>query len=85
MVEQFISHPNDYLIWNHYDAVQVPVLCLRGVDSDLLLPETVKSMRTRGPGAAGRLTVVEVPDCGHAPALNVPAQLDCVTEFIAKA
>jgi len=85
MVEQFISHPNDYLIWNHYDAVQVPVLCLRGADSDLLLPETVQTMRTRGPGAAGRLTVVEVPDCGHAPALNVPAQLDCVTEFIAKA
>ena len=85
MVEQFISHPNDYLIWNHYDAVQVPVLCLRGADSDLLLPETVQAMRTRGPGVAGRLTVVEVSDCGHAPALNVPAQLDCVTEFIAKA
>ena len=85
MVEQFISHPNDYLIWNHYDAVQVPVLCLRGENSDLLLPETVQAMRERGPGAAGRLTVVEVPDCGHAPALNVPAQLDCVTEFITKA
>jgi len=85
MVEQFISHPNDYLIWNHYDAVQVPVLCLRGADSDLLLPETVQTMRGRGAGAAGRLTVVEVPDCGHAPALNVPAQLDCVTEFIAMA
>jgi len=85
MVEQFISHPNDYLIWNHYDAVQVSVLCLRGENSDLLLPETVQAMRERGPGAAGRLTVVEVPDCGHAPALNVPAQLDCVTEFITKA
>ena len=37
------------------------------------------------PGAAGRLTVVEVPDCGHAPALNVPSQLQCVTDFLAKA
>jgi pimeloyl-ACP methyl ester carboxylesterase len=83
MVEQFISHPNDYLIWNHFDAIQVPVLCLRGEHSDLLLPETVQAMRARGPGAAGRLTVVEVPDCGHAPALNVPSQLDCVADFIA--
>jgi pimeloyl-ACP methyl ester carboxylesterase len=85
MVEQFISHPDDYLLWDHYDAIQVPVLCLRGADSDLLLPETVQSMRNRGPGAAGRLTVVEVPGCGHAPALNVPAQLDCVADFIGRA
>jgi pimeloyl-ACP methyl ester carboxylesterase len=85
MVEQFISHPDDYLIWNHFDAIQVPVLCLRGVDSDLLLPETVRTMQSRGPGAAGKLRVVEVPGCGHAPALNVPYQLDCVTEFIDRA
>ena len=82
MVEQFICHPDDYLIWDHYDAITVPVLCLRGRDSDLLLPETVQAMRERGPGAANQLTVVEVPDCGHAPALNVPSQLDEITRFI---
>jgi pimeloyl-ACP methyl ester carboxylesterase len=82
MVEQFISHPDDYLIWDHFDAIKVPVLCLRGVDSDLLLPETLQTMRTRGPGAEGLLSVVEVPDCGHAPALNVPAQLHCVDIFL---
>ena len=82
MVEQFISHPDDYLIWDHYDATHVPVLCLRGQDSDLLLPETVQTMRERGPGAAGLLTVVEVPGCGHAPALNVPEQLAWVDHFI---
>jgi pimeloyl-ACP methyl ester carboxylesterase len=82
MVQQFISHPNDYSIWEHYDALQIPVLCLRGANSDLVLPETIETMRHSGPGAAGRLQVVEVPDCGHAPALNVPAQLDCVLAFI---
>jgi pimeloyl-ACP methyl ester carboxylesterase len=82
MVQQFISHPDDYRIWEHYDALQIPVLSLRGADSDLVLPETIDAMRLRGPGAAGRLQVVEVPGCGHAPALNVPAQLDCVAEFI---
>ena len=54
----------------------VPVLMLRGAESDLVLPEVVQQMRGRGPGAAGWLQTIEVPGCGHAPALNVPAQLD---------
>ena len=82
MVRQFIAHPNDYLIWDHYDAITVPVLLLRGVESDLVLPETVPRMQVRGPGATGRLQVIEVPGCGHAPALNVPRQLDWVNAFI---
>lgn len=82
MVQQFISHPDDYRIWEHYDALEIPVLSLRGAESDLVLAETTEAMRRRGPGAAGRLQTVEVPNCGHAPALNVPEQLDCVTRFI---
>lgn len=82
MVEQFISHPHDYLIWDHYDALDIPVLCLRGADSDLVLPATINEMRLRGPGAAGLLQVVEIAGCGHAPALNVPHQLDRVAAFI---
>jgi len=82
MVGQFQHHPDDYLLWDHYDAMTVPVLMLRGAESDLVLPEAVQQMRTRGPGAAGRLQTIEVPGCGHAPALNVPAQLVAVTAFI---
>lgn len=82
MVHQFTSHPNDYLIWSHYDALDIPVLCLRGAQSDLVERSTVDTMRGRGPGALGLLQVVEVPDCGHAPALNVPAQLDLVDAFL---
>ena len=82
MVQQFISHPDDYRIWEHYDALQISVLSLRGADSDLVLAETIEAMRHRGPGAAGRLQVVEVPGCGHAPALNVAEQLECVAAFI---
>jgi pimeloyl-ACP methyl ester carboxylesterase len=82
MVQQFISHPDDYLIWDHYDALQLPVLCLRGADSDLVLPETVSEMLRRGPGLAGLLKVVEIKGCGHAPALNVPDQLAQVADFI---
>jgi len=82
MVRQFVAHPDDYLLWQHYDAIEAPVLCLRGAQSDLVLRETVAQMRTRGPGARGRLQVLDVPDCGHAPALNVPSQLDAVAAFI---
>ena len=82
MVRQFTDHPRDYELWEHYDAISVPVLCLRGAESDLVLRETVDEMKTRGPGTRGLLRVVEVKGCGHAPALNVPAQLDLVTSFI---
>ena len=82
MVRQFIVHPEDYVLWPHYDAIEVPLLCLRGVDSDLVLPETLDEMRGRGPGAAGRLQIIEVPGCGHAPALNVPAHLAPIEAFV---
>lgn len=82
MVQQFTHHPDDYLIWDHYDALSIPVLCLRGADSDLVLRETAAEMLTRGPGAQGLTQVVEIEGCGHAPALNVPDQLDRVSAFI---
>ena len=82
LVRQFIDHPHDYDLWEHYDAIEVPVLCLRGADSDLVLPDTVQEMLRRGPGTRGLARVVEIPGCGHAPALNVPTQLDLVASFI---
>mgnify|MGYP000662134818 CR=1 FL=1 len=83
MVRQFIVHPDDYLIWSHYDAIDCPVLLLRGAESDLVLSETAVRMQARGPGAKGCLTTIEVPGCGHAPALNVPQQWAWVSDFIA--
>jgi pimeloyl-ACP methyl ester carboxylesterase len=85
MVQQFTHHPDDYLVWEHYDALEIPVLCLRGAESDLVLRETTDEMLTRGPGASGLLEVVEVNGCGHAPALNVPDQLEMIESFIATA
>jgi len=79
MVRQFIVHPNDYDQWAAWDALTLPVLVLRGADSDLLLPEVAEAMRNRGP----RAVVVTMPDCGHAPALNTPAQYALVERFFA--
>ena len=78
MVMQFELHPNDYELWDAYDRITAPTLCLRGESSDLLLPETAEEMRQRGPNAV----VVTIAGCGHAPALNVPAQFDLVRRFL---
>jgi pimeloyl-ACP methyl ester carboxylesterase len=79
MVYQFEHHPEDYDRWADYDAVTARTLCLRGVESDLLLPEVAAEMARRGP----RAQVVEITGCGHAPALNVPAQIAIVEAFLA--
>jgi pimeloyl-ACP methyl ester carboxylesterase len=79
MVQQFIHHPNDHDRWADWDRLTLPVLCLRGADSDLLEADVAEQMAQRGPGAR----VVTIAGCGHAPALNVPEQLELVRDFLA--
>ena len=79
MVTQFTEHPSDYELWQAWDQLDIPVLCLRGEASDLLLRETTELMRKRGP----RAVVVEIAGCGHAPALNTPDQFALVERFFA--
>ena len=79
MVQQFIHYPNDHDRWADYDSLRIPVLCLRGADSDLLAADTAEQMALRGP----RARVVTIAGCGHAPALNVPEQLELVAGFLA--
>ena len=78
MVMQFTHHENEYLQWEDWDRIDIPVLCLRGENSDLLLRETAEQMRHRGP----RAEVIEIAGCGHAPALNTPAQWALVERFL---
>ncbi len=77
MVQQFVHHPDDYTQWEAWDALSLPVLCLRGESSDLLLPAVADAMRSRGP----RAVVVTIAGCGHAPALNTPEQYALVERF----
>ena len=78
MVQQFTHHTNDYLIWDHYDALDIPVLCLRGAESDLLTRETALAMTQRGPCAE----LYEFAGVGHAPTLVQPDQVARVREFL---
>lgn len=69
----------DVDLWPVWEAITCPVLLLRGADSDLLLRETAEEMTRRGPSAA----LVEFPDCGHAPPLLTPDQIDPVRHWLA--
>jgi pimeloyl-ACP methyl ester carboxylesterase len=52
---------------------------VRGGVSNILLPATVARMQAIRPD----MTVVTVPDIGHAPILTEPAALDAIQRFLA--
>jgi pimeloyl-ACP methyl ester carboxylesterase len=54
-------------LWNEFDSLlRVPMLVIRGANSDILSAATVEAMAARHPG----MQTVEVPDQGHVPALE---------------
>ena len=76
----------DISLWHVWERVQCPVLILRGETSDLLLAGTVDRMKERGIAAEnGLVESVEIPNCGHAPALMALEQMRVVEEFLVRA
>ncbi len=75
MVQQFVSHPNDYDLWDQFNQIEAETLVLRGENSDLLLMEWAEKM-------AENAHVVQIPGCGHAPALNKTQQIQIVEQFL---
>jgi len=66
--------------WQLWDAIDCPVLVLRGAESDILLAETARDMTGRGPGA----TLVTFDSIGHAPALLADDQIGAITDWFAR-
>ncbi len=71
----------DVDLWPLYDAITCPTLVMHGALSDLLLPETVAQMASRGPHALS----VDIPGVGHAPMLLDEAQVSIVRDFLLNA
>lgn len=65
-------------LWALWDQVQVPVLVVRGAESDLLPVDVLEEMKRRGPGCQ----VLEVAAAGHAPWLMSEDQVAPVMDFL---
>jgi pimeloyl-ACP methyl ester carboxylesterase len=66
-------------LWKYWTAIDVPILALRGVDSDLLPADLAAQMVRRNRGT----TVLEIEGCGHAPPLMNPEQIAPIVQFLA--
>src|SRR6266487_1759080 len=67
-------------LWKEFDALaRLPVMVVRGTNSDILSAGTVEAMRAR----RRRLDVVEVADEGHTPRLTDPQTAGRIAAFVA--
>ena len=66
-------------LWKEFDALaRVPVLVIRGANSDILSATTVATMRARHPG----LELIEVADQGHVPLLEGAEVVSYIGRFV---
>jgi pimeloyl-ACP methyl ester carboxylesterase len=78
MLQRHLEHPP--AMWSEFDALaRVPLMVIRGSNSDLLASTTLNAMLAR----RGELTVAVVPDQGHAPLLVEPKLIRRIATFVA--
>jgi pimeloyl-ACP methyl ester carboxylesterase len=76
MTKPLLAAPvEDTDMWRFWDKITIPMLILRGAESDVLPAETADRMRPRA-------EVHEVPDCGHAPALMDAPTIAVIRRFL---
>jgi len=68
-------------MWNEFDALaRVPVLVIRGANSDILSRATIREMQARHTN----LEVIEVADQGHVPFLDTPELIERIAAFVGR-
>lgn len=82
IAEPFSAAPSNAAppdLWLAFEALgSVPMVLVRGAHSNILSPETAKQMQARN----RKLTLVTVPDTGHAPLLTEPEALAAIDSLL---
>lgn len=66
------------VFWKYWDKISCPTLVINGENSDILTPEIIKLMRSRGP----KFDYYVVKEAGHAPSLMEPTQRQTVVKWL---
>lgn len=65
-------------LWHFWSLINCPVLLIRGENSDIFSRETAAKMKELKP----HITLVEIPETGHAPALMSPHEIDIIHQWL---
>lgn len=78
IVAQFESHPEDGDLWTRFEAVDCPILLVRGAASDVLPAELAGEMAERNPNCR----LIDLEGYGHAPTLARPQDAEFLSGFL---
>jgi len=76
-VNPIMAKAGEMAMWHAFKQIHIPMLIVRGGDSDLLSAATVAEMCKVNPYARS----IEIPKVGHAPAFVKPEQIALAKEF----
>lgn len=76
-VNPMIAKAGEMAMWHVFKQIHIPILIIRGGDSDLLSAATVAEMCKSNPYARS----IEIPNVGHAPAFVKAEQIALAKEF----
>jgi len=72
-----MAKAGEVAMWHAFEQIHIPILIVRGANSDLLSSETVAKMCKVNPYARS----IEIPNVGHAPAFVKAEQIALAKEF----
>ena len=64
-------------IWNEWWRIRQPVLLTHGMESDALLPPTLRRVKQRR-----NVTVMHIPATGHTPVLDAPHHISLIRDWL---
>ena len=76
-INPIMAKAGEVAMWHAFEQIHIPILIVRGANSDLLSSETVAKMCKVNPYARS----IEIPNVGHAPAFVKAEQIALAKEF----